>query len=219
MLGLGFPYEPAHLSLTFFTVGRPTLFLTAWARPARPDRHLISNLMRFVIPAALVTGSFAVAIYAASYTLLARGLEQNLIPAEAIEKFESFTGLARTDPACADTTSTAIAETTLSMFTSVTGFLLVLVLVPPHRFFSGWAPVQADKRPALLVAGLFAAFVTVLNVDVLADYFSLVQPGGFEAPLVAATVPVWFFVLRAPWRHELLRRALGLRAERAPAES
>ena len=33
MLGLGFPYSPAQTGLTLFTVGLPTIFLTAWARP------------------------------------------------------------------------------------------------------------------------------------------------------------------------------------------
>ena len=37
MLGLGFPYSPAQGGLTLFTVGLPTLFLTAWARPVPPD--------------------------------------------------------------------------------------------------------------------------------------------------------------------------------------
>ena len=41
MLGLGFPYSPAQVGLTLLTVGVPTLFLTAWARPTPPDPHLL----------------------------------------------------------------------------------------------------------------------------------------------------------------------------------
>ena len=55
MLGLGFPYSPTQVGLTLLTVGVPTLFLTFWARPTPPDPHLLANLARFVIPAALVT--------------------------------------------------------------------------------------------------------------------------------------------------------------------
>ena len=54
MLGLGFPYSPAQGGLTLFTVGLPTLFLTAWARPTPPDPHLLATLGRFVVPAAPV---------------------------------------------------------------------------------------------------------------------------------------------------------------------
>ena len=61
MLGLGFPYSPAQIGLTLFTVGLPTLFLTAWARPdGRPTRTCCSNLARFVLPAAVLTAGFAV---------------------------------------------------------------------------------------------------------------------------------------------------------------
>lgn len=56
ILGLGFPYEPAQVALTLFTVGVPSLFLTWWARPQRPDPRLILDLARFVVPVAVVTG-------------------------------------------------------------------------------------------------------------------------------------------------------------------
>ena len=55
MLGLGFPYSPTQVGLTLLTVGVPTLFLTLWARPVPPDAHLLGNLARFVIPAAVIT--------------------------------------------------------------------------------------------------------------------------------------------------------------------
>ena len=54
MLGLGFPYSPTQVGLTLLTVGVPTLFLTFWARPVPPDEHLLGNLARFVIPAAVI---------------------------------------------------------------------------------------------------------------------------------------------------------------------
>ena len=67
MLGLGFPYSPTQVGLTLLTVGVPTLFLTFWARPVPPDEHLLGNLARFVIPAAVITGGFGTAVYAYLY--------------------------------------------------------------------------------------------------------------------------------------------------------
>ena len=64
MLGLGFPYSPTQVGLTLLTVGVPTLFLTFWARPTPPDPHLLGNLARFVIPAAVITAGFGTAVYA-----------------------------------------------------------------------------------------------------------------------------------------------------------
>jgi hypothetical protein len=46
------------VGLTLLTVGVPTLFLTLWARPTTPDEHMLGNLARFVIPAAIVTAGF-----------------------------------------------------------------------------------------------------------------------------------------------------------------
>ena len=63
----GFPYSPTQVGLTLFTVGLPTVFLTAWARPTPPDPHLLATLGRFVVPAALVTAGCGVAVYAALY--------------------------------------------------------------------------------------------------------------------------------------------------------
>src|SRR3712207_593260 len=67
MLGLGFPYSPANVGLTLLTVGVPTLFLTAWARPTAPDPQLLTTLWRFVLPAVLVTAAGGVAVYARHY--------------------------------------------------------------------------------------------------------------------------------------------------------
>src|SRR4028118_1738120 len=50
MLGLGFPYSPANVGLTLLTVGVPTLFLTAWARPSMPDPYPLTPLRRFAVP-------------------------------------------------------------------------------------------------------------------------------------------------------------------------
>ena len=80
MLGLGFPYSPAQGGLTLFTVGLPTLFLTAWARPTAPDPHLLATLGRFVVPAAVLTAGGGVAVYAALYTRVASAFTDNHVP-------------------------------------------------------------------------------------------------------------------------------------------
>src|SRR5918997_1872456 len=93
MLGLGFPYSPANVGLTLLTVGVPTLFLTAWARPSPPDPDLLANLGRFVVPAAVLTAAAGVAVYAYHYTTLLEGLSRAGTPAEVLTDFESYTGL------------------------------------------------------------------------------------------------------------------------------
>ncbi len=210
ILGIGFPYEPAQVGLTLFTVGLPALLLTAWARPEPPDPHLLRRVARFVLPAGVVTAVFAVALYAGFYTLLRSGLRQGLLPPDAVDKFEAYTGLTGSDTSFVTLAATGVAQTVLSMFTSLTAFLLILFLAPPTRFFTGWTGVDRDKRPAVLAAGLLVVFLVVLLTPVTASYFSLLRPGGPELPAVVVATVIWFFVLRACWRHTVLERLLGL---------
>src|SRR4051794_5520752 len=93
MLGLGFPYSPTQVGLTLLTVGVPTLFLTFWARPVRPDQQLLANLARFVIPAAVITAGFGTAVYAYLYENVSSFLTDGRTPAEIIADFEAYTGV------------------------------------------------------------------------------------------------------------------------------
>ena len=108
-----------------FTVGLPTMIMTLWARPQRPDPHLIKDLVNFVLPVAVVTGVFAVALYAAFATLLTRALVGGFLPEGAVSHFETYLGMARTDTAFNESVSVAVAQTGLSMFTAAAAFLLI----------------------------------------------------------------------------------------------
>ncbi len=55
MVGLDFPFDPAQVALTTFTVGIPSFFLTLWARPLRLSEGLLPSLGRFVFPVAILT--------------------------------------------------------------------------------------------------------------------------------------------------------------------
>jgi hypothetical protein len=61
------------------------------------------------------------------------------------------------------------------------------------------------------VIGLLIATIAVVHIPTLRGYFALVQPGRFEAPLVAVTLVQWFFVMRT-----VLRRDLPPRSKAAP---
>ena len=211
MLGLGFPYSPTQVGLTLFTVGLPTLFLTAWARPSAPDRHLLATLGRFVIPAGLVTAACGVGVYAYLYTIVSEGFATDRTPAEVISAFEGYTGLTYgVDADFPEAAATLGAQTGLSTFVSIAAILLILFLEPPARLFASWTPPSPDKRPAVLVAILLAAVLGVLVTPVLSDYFGLT---GAARPVYEAVLPalvMWFVLLSAVYRLRLLDRALGL---------
>ncbi len=210
MLGLGFPYSPAQVGLTLLTVGVPTLFLTTWARPERPDPQLLTSLWRFVVPAMVVTAAGGVAVYATLYTALIDVVGTARTPEEVVADFESYTGVSSSDVGFAEAAATIGAQTALSTFVSYAAFLLILFLRPPNRFFASWTRPDGDRRPALLVAGLVVAFTGLLFVPVLTDYFGLTDAA---EPVFATVLPalvLWFAALTAVYRFRLLERALGL---------
>ena len=55
MLGLSFPFEPAQVATSLFTVGVPALLLSLWAKPVTQVGDILPELVRFVIPSAILT--------------------------------------------------------------------------------------------------------------------------------------------------------------------
>jgi cation-transporting ATPase E len=90
MVGLDFPFDPAQVALTTFTVGVPSFFLTLWARPQRLDWDLLSSMARFVFPVAIVTMLLGVAIYVIDYnTVLDSPLTGGDVPGRVQQVYES----------------------------------------------------------------------------------------------------------------------------------
>jgi cation-transporting ATPase E len=212
MIGLGFPYEPSQVALTLFTVGLPTLLLTWWARPETPHPDLLRRLLRFVLPAAIVTMVFGVGIYTFFYKFVLNGVSAYHIPPDAAARWEAYTGLTYDTVGFGSAAATIVAQTALSTFVSFAAFGLILFLEPPSRFFTGWAPVSPDKRPALLTLALAIIYVVVLVTPITANYFGLVTPGvqGPELKVMLVTLPLWFLILRTIWRAKLFDRLLSV---------
>lgn len=209
MIGLGFPYEPAQVALTLFTVGIPSLLLTLWARPVLPQPNLLRRLALFVFPVALVTAICGLGVYTYFYTHILQGVANADIPVRAMERWSEYTGLtySTTNGTFATAAATIVAQTALSIFVSLTAFGLILFLQPPFRWATGWVDaVTEDKRPAWMVLGLVIVFLVVLYVPTTASYFGLVAPGGPELKFFAILLPIWFLTLRTIWRGRYFER-------------
>jgi cation-transporting ATPase E len=211
MLGLGFPFDPAQVALTTFTVGVPAFFLTLWARPQRLQENMMRLIAGFVFPAAIMTMLMAVGIYVTDYRFV---LNFPLTQGEmdwANQIFESYTGVPPAAEGYAETVATVLAQGSLSMFISWTACGLILFLEPPSRFFLGWRnEVSPDKRPAWLALGLFIVFLIIWSVGPLGYYFGiLVKPLPIIA-LIMGLVVIWFFLMRTVWRLHLFERFLGM---------
>jgi len=211
MLGLGFPYSPAQTGLTLFTVGLPTVFLTAWARPRPPDPHLLLNLARFVLPATVLTAGFAVAVYTYLYTSVTQGFDDPAIREGIIAEFQQYTGLTYgVDADFVQTAATLGAQTGLSTFVSLASILLILFLEPPHRLFAAWTRPSPDRRPAVLVVALLGGLLAALVVPGLRNYFGLTRPVGIVYDTALPLLLVWFLALTAAYRFRVMDRLLGL---------
>jgi cation-transporting ATPase E len=211
MLGLGFPYSPAQTGLTLFTVGLPTIFLTAWARPVTPRRHLLLDLARFVLPATVLTTGFAVAAYTYLYTSITQAFDNPNLRPGIIAEFEQYTGLTYgVDAGFIPAAATLGAQTGLSTFVSLASILLILFLEPPNRLFAFWTRPSPDKRPAVLVVGLLVGLVAALTVPTLRDYFGLTRPAGIVYDTALPLLLAWFVTLAAAYRFRVMDRLLGL---------
>jgi cation-transporting ATPase E len=211
MLGLGFPFEPAHVALTYLTAGIPSFFLILWAKPDTHQTEMLQSLVRFVMPATILTMLIGVALYAGFYTVVLKGMQTYQVPTEVIDRFQAFTGLVHNvDNKFDAAAATIVAQTVLSIFITVTGFLLILFLKPPFKFFTGWTEQSADRRPALMALALFAVLVAVVMTPGLAHYFALfpIRAGAIAA--VGTALVLWVFALRAVWRGRLCERLLSI---------
>ena len=215
MLGLGFPYSPTQVGLTMFTVGIPTVFLTFWARPTRPDPHMLRNLVRFVVPVAVVTATFGTAIYTALYEMITLGLSSGRTPERITAEFEQYTGLTYgVDADFTTASATMLAQTGLSTFFCFASFLLILFLMPRSKAFAAWTSPTDDRRPVVLVGALCLIFGAVLNVPVLWDYFGLMGPSKPVFFVVLPTLLFWYATVTLVLRFQLFDRLLGMEPPR-----
>lgn len=211
MTGISFPFDPAQVALTTFTVGIPAFFLTLWAKPQVLRRDILSLLARFVFPVSILNLLFGVSIYAWDYFRAYAGLTQPDIPDRAKFMFESYTGVAFGTEEFGSAAATIAAQGSLSIFISCTAFLLILFLEPPLPFFLGWRRnVRSDKRPAFLALGLFILFQFIYLNPLLGAYFGILRKPMSNYLAILGLVVIWFFLIRFIWRAQIFERFLGL---------
>jgi cation-transporting P-type ATPase E len=93
-----------------------------------------------------------------------------------------------------------------------TGLLLVIFAQPPSGFWVGGDTLSGDKRPAMLVIGLWFLFLFLTVAPVTNQVLELdtLRPTEHYL-LVLALLAVWVLVLRALWRANWFRRLMGIK--------
>ncbi|MEZ4870539.1 MAG: HAD-IC family P-type ATPase [Caldilineaceae bacterium] len=213
MIGLSFPFDPAQVALTTFTVGIPAFFLTLWAKPRPVARNLLTSLTRFVMPVAILTMLLGVGIYLYDYNNALGAISNVDLPRRNLDFYLNYLGITADDENLPVAVATVAAQGSLSIFISYTAFLLLLFLEPPTRFFTGWQKqISDDKRPAFLAAGLFILFQIIYFVPVIGAYFGLLRKPMYVYWGVLGLALLWFLIIRTIWRLRLFERFLGLEA-------
>jgi cation-transporting ATPase E len=217
MIGIGFPYVPTHATLVMFlTVGVPTFALAVWARPGKyPKRGLIREVMHFVLPAALTTALFGLMIFTLVYSLAVPQGEAGpfSLPRAEIDRlrltFEAADAVLSQKEFDTEA-ATLAAQTSLTMFTSLASLILVVFVEPPTQFFVGGDELSGDRRPTILMIGMFLILLSVMLVEPLRHFFELLILSRETYLMIIAAVAVWTLVLRAAWRGRWLERFLRL---------
>jgi len=171
-------------------VGVVSVEITAWAQPGPVrGKKLLLRLVHFVLPA-ILTGSLAMLFVFLLAVALAvsRGLPE--------------------------ATVIATARSTITVFATVCGVLLVVFIAPPTRFLAGGDTMSGDWRPTILAAVLLGGLTVLLSVPLGRAVFEIGALPLFDVAVIVGVAPLWALLLRFIWRFRLLERVLGMESER-----
>ncbi|MBN8591622.1 MAG: HAD-IC family P-type ATPase [Anaerolineae bacterium] len=185
IIGLAFPVSPVHQSLlSLLTVGIPTLFLAAWARPAIPRFRLLKSVMHFVIPAGFTLALLALVFYS-TYILFP-------------------------PPEIAADEVVSMARTVLNTLTVYGGLMLILFVEPQTPFWTGGDDLAGDTRPVVLTIIMGLTYAVILLVPGLREFFQLHVLRLVDYAAIAGALMLWGLLLRWMWRAKIFTRFLRL---------
>jgi cation-transporting ATPase E len=159
--------------------------LAAWARPGPSKEPLYQSIIRFVLPASLTISLGAYGVY-----LLAGILYQKYhFAPDVLLNME---------------------QTALTIFSVITGLLLVPFVVPPIKALAIAREYSGDWRPTLLAAGLFLVFVVIMVVPDFRSFFSLGNLEWWMYLWIIGVAVIWLFVTMGLWYFRAFERFLQL---------
>ncbi len=192
----GFPFAPRQSALlSFFGATVPAIAFALWAQPGpTPKVGLFKLLARFVLPTVVFMASIGTAVYLIW-----------AIPAE--------NGVA----AVAGATEKELAEsgyppamTALTIFACLAAVFLILLIVPPSKWWAGGAPVvRNDWRLLGVVAFLFASMAFILAVPLMRTLFELTTLPWWQYFVLLGLAFAWSQLCLLVWKTHLLDRWLG----------
>ncbi len=214
VIQLGFPFSPKHSSLVAgLTVGLPTFGIAVWARPRKRTGSLLKSVFHFVFPASISVFVFGLLVYSLAFGLVYLKVLEIDVPPEAVTEFQEYAGINYDLPTVhsyAHEVSGMVAQSALTVFTTLAGLLLLVFVEPPIPAFVGGDVMTNDKRPTFLAVVLLGVFMYIYTTPSLRDFFELIDltPPGYLV-IVLITI-IWALILRRMWRQRWLERFLHL---------
>ena len=192
----GFPFAPRQSAmLSFFGATVPAIAFALWAQPGpTPKVGLFKLLARFVLPTVVFMAGIGTAVYLVW-----------AIPAEHVVR------------TVAGTTEKELAEsgyppamTALTIFACFAAIFLILLIVPPTKWWAGGAPVvRNDSRMLGVVGFLFASMAFILTVPLMRTLFELTTLPWWQYVVLLGLAFAWSQLCLLVWKTHLLDRWLG----------
>lgn len=206
MPGIIFPLTIKHNAiLTLLAEGVPTLGVTLWAKPGKPSKHgLIRSILPFVLPAMALLALFSLLIYI-GYTVqqitpLLRLLDGDMPLREIGQVITPGKVL----------NALFLARNALLVFLVFCGLLLILLVKPPTRFWTGGALLSGDWRYLFLALAMLVALVVLLAVPELRSLFDLRPLLAIDYLILALLAFLWALLVRTAWRNHWLENFLHI---------
>ena len=108
-----------------------------------------------------------------------------------------------------EATVIATARSTITVFATVCGVLLLVFVAPPTRWLAGGNAVSGDWRPTILAAVLLGGLTLLLSLPLGRAVFEIGALPQFDIAAIVGVALLWALLLRFIWRFRLLERMLG----------
>jgi cation-transporting ATPase E len=182
-------------AITLLSVGIPAALLALWAQPGKVQHQSLTRMViRFVLPAALLSSAAALAVFYGSIWLSVSAL-----PAAA--------GTALQEAAVIN--ATPAAQSALTAFLVFVGLGLIVFVEPPTNWLAVTQERSSDRRPTVLAIVLGLVFVILTLIRPLGDLFALAPLDLVQWALVLGAFALWFVVVRQTWHWRLFERFVG----------
>ncbi len=183
-------------AITLLSVGIPAALLALWAQPGKLQHDSMTRLVvRFVLPAALISSVAALAVFYGSIWL---SLAAN--PSAAASTALNDAAVLAAIP---------VAQSTLTAFLVFIGLGLIVFVEPPTTWLAVIQPLSPDRRPTILAVALGLAFVALTLFPPLGDLFALQSLAASAWALVVGAFVLWFIVMRYVWHWRLMEKFVG----------